>query len=330
MRKNQLIIIMLPLTVLIHWQVKASAQQPETKCSQIKYSTPDINLKPYQLNRIEGQAVYASPSQKWELGSGNGLCVTLFKTKNSEIVDAVTTDAKGQFEFLKITPGEYVLIAFAGDLQKIMIPIQLIPAGKIHRSQRLLLHLRDKEDPRRSYVTPVTNVALRKELLAMVEQDQNIRNEMIKAGVDHPSGAILARKEIIDSRNSEQMKRIIKDYGWPGPELVGWDGTEAAFILVQHASHSFQKQWLPLMEKEFKAGKLSGPNFALFLDRVLAEDGRPQLYGSRAMGFDKEGEPVLYPIEDESNVDKRRAEVGLSPLAEYRKLLRQMYHPQSN
>jgi hypothetical protein len=165
----------------------------------------------------------------------------------------------------------------------------------------------------------------------MVEQDQNIRNEMIETGVDHPSAAILAREAAIDARNTARMKMLIKEYGWPGPELVGWDGTEAAFILVQHADHSFQKELLPLMQKKYKTGDLSGPNYALFLDRVLVEDGRPQVYGSRAMPFDqwKGGEPVLYPIADEANVDQRRAEVGLSSLAESREILKQMYHPQS-
>lgn len=33
------------------------------------------------------------------------------------------------------------------------------------------------------------------------------------------------------------------------------------------------------------------------------------------------GEPVLYPIEDEANLDKRRAESGLGLLAEYREFL---------
>jgi len=37
---------------------------------------------------------------------------------------------------------------------------------------------------------------------------------------------------------------------------------------------------------------------------------------------------VLQPIEDEANVDKRRAEVGLFPLSEYRELLKKMYFPQ--
>jgi hypothetical protein len=38
-------------------------------------------------------------------------------------------------------------------------------------------------------------------------------------------------------------------------------------------------------------------------------------------------QPILEPIEDEANVDKRRAEVGLSPLAEYRELLKRIYFP---
>jgi len=315
------------LAVVIAWRVNVPAQS-QSKCSQNTYSAPDISIESYRLSRIEGQAVYASTSQKWELGIGNGICVTLFSRKSKGLVASVTTDDKGQFEFVNVPPGEYVLTAFAGDLQRIIIPVQLIPARKAGKSQRLLLHLREKEDKRKSYVTPVTHLALRKELLAMIERDQKVRNEMIHSGVDHPNREILARMDMIDRRNTLRMKSIIKEYGWPGPALVGWDGTEAAFFLVQHADHRTQKELLPLMQKEFRAGNLSGPNYALFIDRVLVKDGRPQVYGSQVRQWEA-GEPVLYPIEDEANVDKRRAEVGLSPLAEYREFLKQMYHPKS-
>jgi len=256
--------------------------------------------------------------------------VTLFGRKNGNLVASVTTDPKGQFEFANIAPGEYVLISVAGDLQQINVPIEIVSAAKV-KPQRLLLHLREKDDNRKSYVTQVTNLTLRKELLTMVKQDQDIRNELINSGVDHPKNEISARMDAIDSRNTAKMKRIVKRYLWPRAELVGWDGTEAAFLVVQHSPHSFQKALLPLMQKEYGTGHLSGPNYALFMDRVLVEDGRPQVYGSRAKSFDewKDGLPALYPIEDEANVDKRRAEVGLSPLAEYREMLKQMYHPQS-
>jgi len=329
MRKNTLVAIMFALTVLVLCEGNAFARLPQSKCSQIKYSAPSTNLKNYRTNRVEGQAVYASPTAKWELGPGNDLCVNLFSRKNGDLVASVTTNGKGQFEFANIAPGEYVLLSVAGDLQQINIPIQIVSAAKVIRPGRLLLHLRENGDSRKSYVTRLTNLSLRKELLAMVEQDQDIRNKLIESGVDHPKKEISARMVEIDSRNTAKMERIVKQYNWPRAELVGWDGTEAAFMVVQHSPHSFQKDLLPLMQKEYMAGHLSGPNYALFLDRVLAEDGRPQVYGSSAKGFNKDGEPILYPIEDEANVDKRRAEVGLSPLAEYREMLKQMYHPQS-
>jgi Family of unknown function (DUF6624) len=176
----------------------------------------------------------------------------------------------------------------------------------------------------------VGNPELRQELIKRVEQDQAIRNELISKGVVHPDKDILARMQTIDASNTERMREIVSKYGWPGPELVGRDGTDAAFLLVQHAEHAFQKDVMPLVEKAYKSGKLSGQNYALLLDRVLVGDGKAQIYGTQAKHFEEWNgtEPVLYPIEDEANVDKRRAEVGLFPLSEYRQMLKQMYFPQ--
>jgi hypothetical protein len=178
---------------------------------------------------------------------------------------------------------------------------------------------------------PVKEPALRSELLRRVEQDQAIRNELISKGVRNPDKAILARMQAIDTANTERMKAIVRQYSWPGPELVGRDGAEAAFLLVQHADHAFQKEMLPLVEKAYRSGALSGQSYALLLDRVLVDEGKPQVYGTQAKRIEewKGQEPVLAPIEDEANVDKRRAEVGLPPLSEYRETLKRLYFPQS-
>ena len=175
----------------------------------------------------------------------------------------------------------------------------------------------------------VADPALRQELLKRVEQDQAIRNELIKKGIEHPDESVLKRMQAIDAANTERMRAIVRQYGWPGPELVGQDGTEAAFLLIQHAELAFQKEMLPLVEKVYKSGKLSGQNYALLLDRVLVREDKPQVYGTQAKGVKewKGKEPVLEPIEDEANVDKRRAEVGLFSLSEYRQLLKKMYFP---
>jgi hypothetical protein len=183
--------------------------------------------------------------------------------------------------------------------------------------------------PQSTTTDSVSLPALRQELLERLDRDQAIRNELIKNGVTHPDPKIEARMTGIDSDNTARMKEIVKQYGWPGPELVGVDGTEAAFLLVQHAEHGFQKQMLPLVETAYRQKKLQGQDYALLLDRVLVAEGKPQVYGTQAKRFDqwKDKEPVFDPIEDEANVDRRRAEVGLFSMAEYRRLLKQIYFP---
>jgi uncharacterized protein DUF6624 len=179
--------------------------------------------------------------------------------------------------------------------------------------------------------SPVANPALRQELIERLERDQAIRNEWIKIGFDKADAAFIARIEKIDADNTARMKQIVKQYGWPGPELVGKDGTEAAFLLVQHADadHAFQKEMLPLVREAYLAKKLMGQDYALLLDRVLVREGKRQVYGTQSTPSNqwKGRQPELAPIEDEANVDKRRAEVGLPPLAEYLVLLKQMYFP---
>jgi hypothetical protein len=52
--------------------------------------------------------------------------------------------------------------------------------------------------------------------------------------------------------------------------------------------------------------------------------GKKQLYGS---GFEfKDGKLVMNPVEDPKNLEKRRAKIGLPPLAEYMKMMGELYH----
>ena len=171
---------------------------------------------------------------------------------------------------------------------------------------------------------------LRQELLKRVSEDQRIRNELIRKGIDHPDPTLLDQMKKIDATNTARIKVIIKQYGWPGPKLIGRDGTDAFFTLAQHADPAFQKKVLPLVQTAYRRGILTGQNYALFTDRVLVASGKPQIYGTAAKPMDQWNgkEPVFQPIEDEANVDKRRAAVGLIPLSEYREFLKQLYFPQ--
>jgi hypothetical protein len=162
--------------------------------------------------------------------------------------------------------------------------------------------------------------ALRKELLALREEDQAARMAMIKNLDDQ---AAKDRVAAIDKKATTRMKEIIAhaQHAWPGKSLVGEDGANAAWLLVQHADRdpAFQKQCLALLEKAYKAGEASERDYAYLFDRVAVADGKPQRYGTQF----KDGKPQ--PIEDEANVDARRKAIGLGTMAEYAKDMERMY-----
>ena len=166
---------------------------------------------------------------------------------------------------------------------------------------------------------------LRDELLAMSKADQELRQALIVAELERPNKELLTRMAAVDSTNTARMKQIIQEYGWPGISMVGEDGATAAFLIVQHADHdpAFQKQALSLLRAAYEAGETSGEHLALLTDRVLVAEGMPQLYGSQTVI--ENGKVVVKPVEDEPNLDKRRMELGLPPIAEYMKLLKQVY-----
>ena len=71
------------------------------------------------------------------------------------------------------------------------------------------------------------------------------------------------------------------------------------------------------MRKAVKNKKAEGSDLALLEDRVAFRQGKKQIYGSQIGNDIVTKKYYVLPLEDPDNVDKRRAEVGLSPLAEY-------------
>jgi len=163
----------------------------------------------------------------------------------------------------------------------------------------------------------VSRPDLRAELLQRQEEDQAVRKLWAEQRPTRGDDPLILHGQAIDRANTAWLKGVIAEHGWLGPEMVGSDGVSAAWLLIQHADHDreFQRAMLPLIEAAFRAGKVRGSNYALLVDRVRIGEGKPQLYGSQITT--KNGEPAPHPIEDEANVDQRRADVGLEPLADY-------------
>ena len=163
---------------------------------------------------------------------------------------------------------------------------------------------------------------LRSELLRMAAYDAKVRAELAADGSlfqgYHP------RMRAVHEENAARLEEIIEEHGWPGPALVGDDGAEAAWRVVQHAigKPPFQRRCLQLLLKAAESGKVSAWQPAYLEDRIRFFEGKPQLYGTQ---FEADENGVLRPylIEDVEHVDERRRRIGLDSIAERTEKMRE-------
>lgn len=168
------------------------------------------------------------------------------------------------------------------------------------------------------------NKPLTKELDNIYDEDQNGRQQITvtenKYGDDSKEmKALWAAMGKSDSINLIKVKAVLDKYGWVGPDVVGSKGNATLFLVIQHADSLTRDKYLPMMRAAVKKGKAQASQLALMEDRSALEHGNKQIYGSQIAKDEKTNKYYLRPIEDEPNVDKRRASVGLGLLEDYAK-----------
>ncbi len=167
-----------------------------------------------------------------------------------------------------------------------------------------------------TYAQAIDTAKIINELNTILDRDQKTRNGSDSAEF----------MQYIDSCNLIRVKYFLDNYGWMGRSFVGDRGNSALFFVVQHADLETQLKYIPLLESSVKKGESRPSNLALLRDRILMRQGKKQIYGSQVV-FNKKGEQEFYPIEDEINVNARRASIGMQPIEEYAKLFGMEYKP---
>ena len=139
-------------------------------------------------------------------------------------------------------------------------------------------------------------------LSEVYESDQRIRksNELIKYAKE-------------DHRNQELVISVIEKCGMPTLKEVTQKHMDAIWLGLQHSNKKIRKKYFPQVEKAVENGDLSKQQYALMKDRILMDEGKPQIYGSQI----KNGK--LYKLENPETVNERRQEMGLKPIEEYLK-----------
>ncbi len=157
----------------------------------------------------------------------------------------------------------------------------------------------------------MTDEALARELITMTDEDRELQAGALS---EDPTAQLRHRRVTV--RNGDRLAEILDAYGWPGAALVGVEAARRAWLVAQHADRQLelQRRALALLEAAVRAGDADAGQLAMLRDRVLVNEGRPQIYGTQIAGV-ADGAPVPWPCEGPAGMDRRRAEVGLEPFA---------------
>ena len=157
------------------------------------------------------------------------------------------------------------------------------------------------------------NDELRLKLLEMSAKDARVREELAKTG--ELFDGYSPKMEAVHLENAAALEKIIDEFGWTGISLVGANGAESAWLIVQHAISlpQFSRKCLKMLEKAVLEGEAEVYQAAYLQDRIAFFEGKPQKYGTQS-DWNADGKMQVWTLENPDKVNEFRAEIGLKPL----------------
>lgn len=156
---------------------------------------------------------------------------------------------------------------------------------------------------------------LARELIARAARSAARRAKRVRNHLDAVQIGQDRHADHADHADTKILRRILAEHDWPGHRLVGPDAARAAWSLALHADDDADFQWAAtiLLERAVQDGDARIQHWAHLYDRTLVNSGRPQEFGTqqflRATGVE------LCPVRAPDSLDRRRASIGLSPVA---------------
>ena len=164
-------------------------------------------------------------------------------------------------------------------------------------------------------MVPGLATALAAELVRRADQERSL----MRQARDHPAGPWRDALAACRAGNAEALGTIVRRHGWPTVDRVGAPASTAALMILLHAPDlSLQLSCRDLIAQAAADGRCPAVHHAYIADHCAVELGLPQYYGTRV-------DPVTlrpYPVRLAGSVDERRRDVGLGPLDEQLRLLR--------
>jgi hypothetical protein len=118
-----------------------------------------------------------------------------------------------------------------------------------------------------------------------------------------------------DSINREYITKLIDQNSMLFPSIteIGNTASRFAFLMLQHSSYDVRKKYYKTIKFAMENNHLEKRYFAMYLDRLLIDEGKKQLYGTQIQK-NKEGKLVLFPVKRKFNMNRRRLRLGLAKI----------------
>ena len=170
-------------------------------------------------------------------------------------------------------------------------------------------------------------------------REQFERTQTIRSGTpwpyallewEPPEAAPATARHVISvvRAHTARLRAIVSEYGWPGRSLVGEDGADAAWLLLQHVNSrvttirsasgdEFCRSCVVLLRDAVACGEAHPRHLAAIADSLRLGDDEPPEFASLPGQYelDAHGRAVFGPNVDAAAIDQRRAAIGLPPLA---------------
>ena len=119
--------------------------------------------------------------------------------------------------------------------------------------------------------------------------------------------------------NEKKVTTYLNKNGWPNRDIAGEQGNLTICNVLQHTSQETREYYIPLMKQAVLDKKLEPRFLVRAEDRIATDKGGLQIYGGQMKYYKETKSFNVWPVFDPVNIDKRRAEIGLEPIAEFLK-----------
>lgn len=157
------------------------------------------------------------------------------------------------------------------------------------------------------------NNDFKQKVLEMKNIDQDLRQNIATGSNDKTASYLIYA---VDYVNGQRLHDLVEKYGYPDKEMIGEDGVEAFWLLVQHQDYEVDFQ-----EKCLKKCGFTNKQKAYLEDRVRVNKGKKQMYGTQ-FKRNESGNLEPKPIKQEEELEKRRKQKGLKPFSQYKEEMR--------